>query len=619
MKDIKLSFPYPSTSRHNLSQDIGTSLSIGLVTPVRVIEVLGGDSHRIGTSFSLISNPLVKPLLQGVNMRYCRFWVPRRIYHLDQRANNSNFDILEAPVRHGVLFAQALPIFKQAADSPVVHASNFQQSSLLSYLQIDKYQSNLVFTNNSDTIPSGVVTFPSSASGALMFNAEPYIGYIDICRNYFADSATNTIAFTWLPASSTTMRTLISPLVDCDTYIDQIQNSRGAVHPFYPVHPYNSGADHFDPFFLSGADGFKSLGVTEISTSTFGSMFKYGHLGFCVPLNRPDRLSRLFDTKPLTSQSAIIDSSEVSIGNLSFLTKLQRYLSRRFFGGSRFTDVMYSVLGQRVPHVDSPVLLDVFDTEIGSELVASTNATETKNPGVLGGYFCSAGHLTTHRGSTRRRYSFNEPGYIIDLVYIMPRLFRCAFYPDFYPISGGATEVRDTPMMQSNFIPDFNGIGWQQPAFASTYYTFTSSSSGTSAMTSPGFCSEPSWQQFRTLPDVCTGALDPLNSPIGAPSIPANGYLFALTSTNTINSPLFTFNDRMEPYNVAYGFTGTDNVIDIKNRSRLYRARFAYSDPNMLNSVFGSDILYSDNIFVIFRYAHQAKRQVTKRFTLSFN
>lgn len=593
MKEIKLSFPYPSTSRHNLSQDVATSLSMGLVTPIRVVEVLPGDSHRIGTSFSLVSNPLVKPLLQGVRMRYCRFWVPRRIYHLAMRANNSNYDPRTQGVRFGVTDTLYVPY---SADATSEFASNFGASSLFDYLRLSPMETGL----SAGTL----TTFPDPPATPrqyrqFRFNAEPYLGYIDICRNYFADSANDMIAFMSHRSGQSQVKAVVTTLSSVDSYIDRVQqtNSSSAVVPYFIS----------DGYVVDDSDPLNVASPTSYSNSAF-SHFYFGqpYFGLCVPLVRPDRLSRMFTTAPLTSQNATISSAEITIGNLSFLSKLQRYLTRRFFGGSRYTDVMYSIFGQKVPHVDSPVCLDVFDTEIGSELVSSTNADSSNNPGVLGGYFSSSGVLRTGRGSSRKRYTFNEAGYIIDLCYIMPRLFRSQFYPDFYPVGGSASAQQGSPMQQGVFLPDFNGIGWQQPAFNSINFSLTDFSSGSTLVTASGFSSEPSWQQYRTLPDVVSGVLNPSN---GGPYADQTVALrTVIGSERDLNSPVFVFTDH---------FSG-DTISRIASPfNRL--ARQLFFDPASFNIVFGQYGLNYDNIFVVFRYSHQSKRQVTKRFTLSFN
>lgn len=617
MKEIKLSFPYPSTSRHNLSQDVALSMSMGLVTPVRIIEVNPGDSHRIGTSFSLISNPLVKPLLQGVKMRYTRFWVPRRIYHIDQRANNSNYDPMSASVRNGSLAEMTFPLYK-LSDSNVVSATNFQASSLFDYLGLASMDKYFFYSDPGSTIPSNPFALSinnqdNTFIGKLLtFNAEPLIAYYDICRTHFADSANNSIAFFQTTDTSSTFpgKVVVAPLTSLDAYIDGIQNSRGPVN-MYNWGDYSLQRDNFKPFYLPDGKSFSDADVAGVSLSFNPNVIGVHHNGLCVPMMRPDRLSRLFDTRPLTSQSAVISSSEVSISNLSFLAKFQRFLTRRFFGGSRYTDIMYSIFGQKVPHVDSPVLLDVFDYEIGSELVASTNADANQTPGVLGGYFSASGYLTSPSGRRKMRYFFNESGYLIDLCYIMPRVYRTAFMPDFYPIEQQRTSQSDGMMSQGNFAPDFNGIGWQQPAFVGNY-SFVSSNKNISLF--GGFSCEPSWQQYRTLPDVCRGLLNPIN---GNPS-DSNNYSPLIGSTLALNSPLFVFTDRMIPYVTPYGYgNDSETFSDAASNTALFSNM--YLNPNSLNSVFGTSSLIFDNFFVVFNYSHQVKSQVTKRFTLSFN
>ncbi|QXN75217.1 major capsid protein [Microvirus mar44] len=593
---------------------------MGILIPARIVEVLPGDHHRIGTSFSAISNPLVKPLLQGIKLRYCRFWVPRRIYHLNLRANNSDYDPRTQHVRYGVMSELYYPV---AQPGNVYHQyCNFKQSSLFDYLQIAPVESNFSFVGNAANIdqllkPVTSANYNSPNYSIQAFNAEPYLAYLDIARNYFADSATRFISFMGYSNESAeaNRRPLpcVSSLTALDQYFDTVQNTPDTT----PIVPYNFDANvgqgvEFTPFVFNDSKLMLYDGITPISTSSFNcKQFGASYNSLVVPINRPDRLSRLFDTKPLTSQNAVINPSEITISNLSFLTKLQKYLTRRFFGGSRYTDVMYSIFGQKVPHVDSPVLLDVFDYELGSELVASTNSTADQNPGVLGGFISTSGRFEAGRGSFKRKYAFNEAGYLVDLFYIMPRLFRTSYYPDYYPLNGGGDQV-DFAMSQGNFIPDFNGIGWQQPSFIQLFrYANSTKTDSVNPLQQPGFCCEPSWQQYRTLPDVVTGAMNPLRSPDRSEGVGV------LNAAYTVNSPLFVFTDRMFPYNVSLFYT-TGSSFPVDQLNRFYLARFLFSDPRDLNYVFGTNTL-QDNIFLVFNYAHQAKRQVTKRFTLSFN
>ncbi|QXN75224.1 major capsid protein [Microvirus mar46] len=603
MKDICLSFPYPATSRHNLSQDVALSLSIGPLVPVRIIEVLPGDTHRIGTSFSMISNPLVKPLLQGINMRYARFWVPRRIYHADLRSNNTNYDPRTARVRTGLVDRVFFPVIRNDIDEPV-YITPVAASSLFDYLGIGSVFNYFHYSGSFSSLPTTVSPLSSSLYG---FNAEPYVAYLDIVRNYFADSALNKVAFLNFPSGTAAgpLYTCVCPLENLDSYIDSVQNT--------------TANDPVNPFNYSGKLVHTPFDVTTVShilpTSNFNMVFfGYPRLGLAVPMYRPDRYSRFFDTRPLTSQSAVINPAEISIGNFSVLSKIQRYLTRTFFGDSRFTGAMRSVFGQKVPHVDTPVLLDVFDYELGSELVASTNATESQNPGVLGGYIQASGVLTTSGSSrSRKKYRFNEAGYLIDLVYIMPRIFRNAYVQDFYPVRSVGT---NSQMVQGNFIPDLNGIGWQQPAFNAYMYD-TNAIPGGTVVTRPGFCCEPSWQQYRTLPDIAHGLLNYVNGqPGNSTSTSVSGVSFRYYPTLgydgvSLNSPFFVFGDR---FNGETTYLISSKSDDSSNRLN----RMVYPSIDFFNQIFGIHNSNFDNIFAVFRYSHQAKRQVTKRFTLSF-
>lgn len=647
MKELKLSFPYPATSKHNLSQDVATSMGFSLLTPIRCVEVLPGDSHRIRTSFSLLSNPLVKPLLQGVRLRYCRFWIPRRIYHLDQRANNTGFEPHDISYRYG-----QFGLFNTADQPGVENNAQFQASSMFDYFRLAVgndfiYESNFLGTRKS-YLPMRQNSDPLGTYWE--FNAEPFIGYYDICRTYFADSATGTIAFNvqqnlagLQPGpdgdKNKNSGALIYPLVYLDSYIDSIQNQEdtyvGAPQFYRNFGKYTGapasgigGSNGFSPFFLVSETPFQGADVT-VPTSSWQQM-RVSHHGLCIPSNRADRLSRLFNTEPLTSQNATIASNEVSVGNMSFLSKMQRYLTRRFFGGSRFKDVMYSVYGQNVPCVDSPVCLDVFDYELGSELVASTNATSDQNPGVIGGYFQGSGVLSTRNGRETRRYRFNEAGYIIDLCYIMPRLFRETFTPDYFfvdavmdhvTVDGVVQTVKRAHPTQGAWVPDFNGIGWQQPAFTKQFrYTgLNPDGSGYYMRVVPGFASEGSWQQYRTLPDVSSGLM---NSTNGVPTLSDtydNGETSYERIVPDVNSPIMVFGDhRNRPNYIRMPTNESTSTVNLLYFPIYNLARLMYCNPVDYYAVFGVSNIDYDPFFVVFNYAHQAKRQVTKRFTLTF-
>ena len=169
------------------------------------------------------SNPLGVPSFNPYVLRLHRFWVPLQLYHPEVRVNPSKFDMndltfnfipgcvdnkglgsytsLMYPRPGGAaFFSQVMPFDHRAA----------LPNSLMSWLRV----ANSPIVNYSTNTVPGLDTILKTASKFITVNADTYLGYWDIVRNYYSYSSWGVFSFahpgTYRPTFFTTSTSSVS-------------------------------------------------------------------------------------------------------------------------------------------------------------------------------------------------------------------------------------------------------------------------------------------------------------------------------------------------------------------------------------------------------------------------
>lgn len=209
-------------SRYDMPENKAFSVTPGIIYPVRIQFVNARDRVTLHQGIDVRSNPLGVPSFNPYVLRLHRFWVPMQLYHPEMRVNSSKFDMndltfnfipccvdnkgsasytsLMYPRSGAAFFNQVMPFNHRAA----------LPNSLMSWLRI----ANSPITNYpGGTLPvSGSLS--STASKFITVNADTYLGYWDIVRNYYSYSNWGVFSFahpgTYRPTFFTTSASSVS-------------------------------------------------------------------------------------------------------------------------------------------------------------------------------------------------------------------------------------------------------------------------------------------------------------------------------------------------------------------------------------------------------------------------
>lgn len=577
-------------SRYDVPESKAFTCTPGILYPVRIDFINARDRVSLEQGVDVRSNPLAVPTFNPYTIRLHRFWVPLQLYHPELRTNSSKFDMNALSLNW---ICSTLP----SAGS--LNADFFGASytnSLFSWLRVgNKY--------NVGGTPLASVTLPSSASMSQWSNADTYLAYWDIVRNYYSYSQWGLYSFAWPMANklvySASKYTLDPKNSDDSRFFTQCYGNLEYLDAFYESQFYPSSVDSANNTFNRGnlfyqivrsdlsngaadSDGYpvvltlpstNLLGSTGLISQTLPSTssnassalayFLVAHPMAVVPSN-PDRFSRLI---PVGSSSAVSMTGVSTIPQLAIASRLQEYKDLLGAGGSRYSDWLETFFASKIEHVDRPKLLFSASQTVNVQIVmnqAGDNNFSGNQPlGQQGGSIAFNDRL-----GRRQSYYFREPGYLIDMLSIRPVYYWSFIKPDYLNYSGS-----------DYFNPIYNDIGYQDvPAFR---IAFNGNPGASSA-------SEPCFNEFRSSYDEVLGQLQAYyRSPAeGGSGVPLYSYWVqqraVLTSSNTGSLP--------EAY--------------------YYPALF--TDLSQVNSPFSSNV--EDNFFVNISYSVQKKNLVNKTF-----
>lgn len=577
-------------SRYDVPESKAFTCTPGILYPVRIDFINARDRVSIEQGVDVRSNPLAVPTFNPYTIRLHRFWVPLQLYHPELRTNSSKFDMNNLSLNW---ICSTLPT------SGSLNADFFGASytnSLFSWLRVgNKY--------NVGGTPLASTSLPSSANISQWSNADTYLAYWDIVRNYYGYSQWGLYSFAWPMANklvfSSNAYTLDPHNSGDSRFFTQCYGNLEFLDAFYESQFYPSAVASTNNTFnranlfyqiirsdlasggastdgypvvtaypstnLLGSTGLISQTLpTSSSTASSGlAYFLVAHPMAVVPSN-PDRFSRLI---PVGSSSAVSMTGVTTIPQLAIASRLQEYKDLLGAGGSRYSDWLETFFASDIEHVDRPKLLFSASQTINVQIVmnqaGSNNFSDSQPLGQQGGSIAFNDRL-----GRRQSYYFREPGYLIDMLSIRPVYFWSFIKPDYLNYSGS-----------DYFNPIYNDIGYQDvPAFRIAF----NGNPGTSS------ASEPCFNEFRSSYDEVLGQLQAYyQSPSeGGTGVPLYSYWVqqraVLTSSGSGSLP--------ESYYYPVLFT----------------------DLSQVNSPFSSTV--EDNFFVNLSYSVQKKNLVNKTF-----
>lgn len=589
-------------SRYDLPESVAFTCTPGILYPVRVDFINARDRVTIDQGIDVRSNPLAVPSFNPYTVRLHRFWVPLQLYHPEMRTNSSAFDMNDLSLNFLYNSTPGIGFYEPGT------AQSAYSNSLMSWL----YGASRNVVRSTTTISQAAYSVPSLSDSSpslvdnVWVNADPYLAYWDIVRNYYSFSQWKVYSFAWpaswyldhftenttpfykvKAASSTCYFTqrygnleFLDAYYESQFYPNAVKSSDGTYHRAnlflqiansdldatvsssafdgYPVPTPSFFGSH--RYFTYPESQFSATSPSAVDNATGYSYLSIAHPMAVVP-SSPDRFSRLLP--PGTSNSAVSMTGVTTIPQLAVAARLQEYKDLLGAGGSRYSDWLETFFASKIEHVDRPKLLFSASQTVNVQVVlnqsGNSNFGGSTPLGAQGGAIAFNSKL-----GRSQSYYFREPGYMIDMFSIRPVYYWTGILPDWSRYQGA-----------DYFNPVYNDIGYQDVSVVQLAYDFPYS-----AFTS--VAQEPCFNEYRASYDRVQGQF-------------ANGVV-----TPVYERPLYSYWVQQRSASV-YGLASATKVYPL-----------LFVDMATVNSPFSSNI--EDNFFVNLSYSVKKKNLVNKTF-----
>ena len=467
-------------SRFKLFSGNPTSASWGTLIPTNVTRVVAGDDFSFQPSVGVQALPVVAPFMGNVCVKKEYFFIPDRIYNIDRQLNFQG--VTDTPnTVYKPAMAPSIPFDIGLSTGDSIGISIFD-------VQTNTPSGSLAFIVG----PGSLADYMGEAPGSIVtgvIDLTPYIGYIDIYYNYYLNQQYDLVptSLAGTVADSAMGYPYYLPVSDLEIYLRTIKTT-----------PNISPAIREDDSALYSSNVEAAL--KAVSSGAFTWQFFTGRQSLFQRGFPSYYLEAWLKTSSFTDAAVDVSTSgkSVSMRNITFASRMQRYMDLAFAGGGRNSDFYESQFDVKLSQDNAcPAFLgsDSFDMNANT-LYQTTGFEDSSSP--LGAF---SGQLSGGTSFRRRNYHFNDDGYFMEITSIVPRVY----YPSYInPTS------RQTSLGQQ-YAPALDNIA-MQGLKASTVFGevqnigAVSVSYANSTLTIPGFKTqdlnyvgyEPAWSELMT-------------------------------------------------------------------------------------------------------------------------
>lgn len=467
-------------SRFKLFSGNPTSVSWGTLIPTNVTRVVAGDDFSFQPGVGVQALPIVAPFLGNVCVKKEYFFIPDRIYNIERQLNFQG--VTDTPNT----------VYKPSMAPPIpFDINNFSGDAIafsVSSLQTDLPEGSL----GSIVGPGSLADYMGEAPGSVVtgvIDLTPYIGYLDIYYNYYLNQQYDFVPTSLAGTVSDSAREYPYYLTvsELEIYLRTIKTT-----------PNTSPAAREDD-------------TASYSTNVQAALDAAGSKAFLWNFftGRQSLFQRAFPSyyleawlKTSSFTNAAVDVSvsrnSVSMRNITFASRMQRYMDLAFAGGGRNSDFYESQFDVKLDQDNTcPAFLgsDSFDMNVNT-LYQTTGFEDSSSP--LGAF---SGQLSGGTRFRRRNYHFNDDGYFMEITSIVPRVYYPSYInPTSRQISLGQqyAPALDNIAMQglkaSTVFGEVQNLGATSPTYSG------------SALVVPGFKMqnvnsvgyEPAWSELMT-------------------------------------------------------------------------------------------------------------------------
>lgn len=467
-------------SRFKLFSGNPTSASWGTLIPTNVTRVIAGDDFSFQPGVGVQALPIVAPFMGSVCIKKEYFFIPDRIYNVDRQLNFQG--VTDTPNA----------VYKPSMAPPIPFDITNPSGGKLD-ISVSDMQTNFPLGSLSNIVgPGSLADYMGEAPGSIVtgvVDLTPYIGYIDIYYNYYLNQQYDLVPTSL--AGTVSDREMEYPyyltVSELETYLRNIK-TKSIISP--AVREDDSAS-----YSTNVEAALNAVGSAAFYWSFFTgrqSLFQRGFPSYY--------LEAWLKTSSFTDAAIDISTSgnSVSMRNITFASRMQRYMDLAFAGGGRNSDFYESQFDVKLNQDNTcPAFLgsDSFDMNVNT-LYQTTGFEDNSSP--LGAF---SGQLSGGTRFRRRNYHFNDDGYFMEITSIVPRVY----YPSY--INPTSRQIS----LGQQYAPALDNIA-MQGLKASTVFGevqnvgVLNQSYANSALTIPGFKTqnlnyigyEPAWSELMT-------------------------------------------------------------------------------------------------------------------------
>lgn len=467
-------------SRFKLFSGNPTSASWGTLIPTNVTRVVAGDDFSFQPGVGVQALPIVAPFMGNVSVRKEYFFIPDRIYNVERQLNFQG--ITDTPNT----------VYKPSMAPPIpfdiTDVSGDAVAIPISDMQTDAPSGSL----GEIVGPGSLADYMGEAPGSIVtgiIDLTPYIGYIDIYYNYYLNQQYNLVPTAL--AGTVSDRAMEYPYY---LNVSQLENYLLAIKTTPNTFPAVRG-ESVASYSTNVRVALEAVDYKVFDWIHFTgrqSLFQRGFPSYY--------LEAWLKTSSFTDAAVDVSTSgnSVSMRNITFASRMQRYMDLAFAGGGRNSDFYEAQFDVKLNQDSTcPAFLgsDSFDMNVNT-LYQTTGFEDNSSP--LGAF---SGQLSGGTRFRRRNYHFNDDGYFMEITSVVPRVY----YPSY--ISPTSRQIS----LGQQYAPALDNIA-MQGLKASTVFGEVqnlgalNSSYANSVFTVPGFKAqdlnyvgyEPAWSELMT-------------------------------------------------------------------------------------------------------------------------
>ena len=466
-------------SRFKLLSGNPTSASWGTLIPTNLTRVVAGDDFSFQPGVGVQALPIVAPFMGNVCVKKEYFFIPDRIYNIDRQLNFQG--VTDSPST----------VYKPSVAPPVPYDLTVSSGEEISISASDMQTNYPVGSLAKIVAPGSLADYMGEAAGSVVtgvVDLTPYIGYIDIFYNYYLNQQ-----YDYAPTS------LAGTVSDWNTDIPYyvLVSDLEALLRTIKTTPNTSPAIRTDNSVSYSTNVLAAINAT--SNAFFGwawltgrqSLFQRGFASYY--------LEAWLKTSSFTDAAVNVSTSgsSVSMRNITFASRMQRYMDLAFAGGGRNSDFYESQFDVKLNQDNTcPAFLGSDSFDMNANALYQTTGFEN-NSSPLGSF---SGQLSGGTRFRRRNYHFNDDGYFMEITSIVPRVY----YPSY--INPTSRQIS----LGQQYAPALDNIAMQGLKASTVFGETENIDANTTSYTAsnliiPGFKNqtayvgyEPAWSELMT-------------------------------------------------------------------------------------------------------------------------